>query len=624
MDKDFDLKIDDALVAQMASESHAVSHDLLKNPDLSKQDGINHIFSECLKEYNEATLEQRKKLESLVKYLENIKAQKKQFDTQLSDNNKTILQLETDLKNKTKEYKEQFPKNLQDKDYIMDDLDNDLKRLDMYTGFIQKMLPGYEKKRKNIKKLYSEIEEIQDKIRSIKNRNKITETEINRLNIPHVQEDLDRQRIICAQEYEKANKKMHRLIADFVHAYAEGPRSRKRLLQNVPAILGVQYPQEPITVIQTVMNVKYEELKKLLENLGLKVGDAPGEYTIFKDRDGNLALMTPFYSPDSARTQIIQLFKYLAAHGVSFQGAIKPLRHYQLDPSLTVQTGRSKLTAQEVLHKIQQKLEQSDIYQDPDSSSDNPVIKKYRNSPNYLFRGQTFMTSDPRTAFSTMTNRSGAFGAVYGSDGISYASGYAGFGTLHNIPSGHTVSSDFLPVLKDSAGKSYHFGFLSVYKRSKKNLMFGNLGLESIEDAYDTKNRLSQGNFLETQLNPEDNPLVERYLTINNQFIKIDENDPEWKDILDFFAPNMNAVYGTNVRGAYMPLQNKMQKLRQEYASNDGKINTYDFTPEQIHKMGMQHDKKSFIKGIEKAAARSAQRTSQYAALIKSEQAGHN
>lgn len=161
----------------------------------------------------------------------------------------------------------------------------------------------------------------------------------------------------------------------------------------------------------------------------------------------------------------------------------------------------------------------------------------------------------------------------------------------------HTANGD-IPV-----------GFLTVYKRSNKNIMVDNTDLEYMDTrergAY-KKIARSEHKFPETTVSPTLNPVVARYLVSGEKIVQIDDSDPEWQEIMNSFAPNLNITH----RGQYgLDFIRRMDNIKRGMQDNDGQIQTYNLTKDQLGKMQLPVDRQfhSGIKQIKKVSAQMPQ-----------------
>ena len=364
---------------------------------------------------------------------------------------------------------------------------------------------------------------------------------------------------------------------------------------------------EPVSLFQTKTNISESDLKKILHHAGLKTGYAPDEYIIRKTQDGRganvLELITPFYSPESARKNIETLTGYLAEHGVKFAGVIKPATYSQINPTPKQRIARNATNDARIAELIKRKLYSKN------SMHIDTFYKKYaadENKGKHLFRGQTFATSDPKSSYATPTWRTGRTGIVYAAPNPHYAQGYA-TNTSYTIIAGNTMNTDLF-LLKYNG---LVVGVITVFQNSKRNINLNNSALEDASDKRDLKNKAKHPIFQETIVSPHNNPIVARYLAIGDRVVLIDDNDDTWREILDYMAPNMEAThiygmkrqhYGT-VRQDYHGKQflQRMDKLAHEISESDnGQVNTHDLPPEILEKMGYRPPREQFARATAK------------------------
>ena len=389
---------------------------------------------------------------------------------------------------------------------------------------------------------------------------------------------------------------MHEKLAECEYAFEH----RQDLQRYVPKIHGIDSPNEPVAIIQSFApNTKYEKIKELLENAGLPIGDTPESYTILESKDyyGNTiySIMTPFFSPNSAREQIHGLLSYFANYGIKFLGVTKPFRQYQIDPLANMPNEYKKPEPYVIESLLDEKINDRNtkIYR-PDSFSGEKIPSEfYTKYKDCLFRGQTFMTSDPHSSYATITDRAGAFGAAYAGIDAHYASCYAGYASTLQDVAGKTMPHHRIPTL-NFHGQQCNIGVLSVYKKSDSNIMFENLGLESAitDKPYERYNTSNLNH--ETQLDADLNPLIARYFVLGDRLILIDEKDSKWNTILNYFAPRLSALYNNEYGKNLHILLNRIEKQREQYRQNNNKTITHDMTPDQMEKMGIELKSEQF------------------------------
>ena len=162
-----------------------------------------------------------------------------------------------------------------------------------------------------------------------------------------------------------------------------------------------------------------------------------------------------------------------------------------------------------------------------------------------LYRGQKFSTSDPGSAYANMSPKAGTTGNALGTTDHVYAVSYAGTGISSNGGAG--LSAEHVGVQEVG---NRRVGFLNVYKNSDKNVFYNNATIEDLSDDV-LKNPLSSpgaSNIPETLITPQDNPIVDRYITTNGKFFtKLDENDEVHKLIMDAMAPDLSKTYNSEM-----------------------------------------------------------------------------
>lgn len=381
--------------------------------------------------------------------------------------------------------------------------------------------------------------------------------------------------------YDDAHAKLHQDIASWI--YTTTPDYINLAKDHTPT-LGLQFIKDPVCFMldldDTDANI---DIYDLLKRAGLKIDNTPDGYTLDHTKNKKPRLITPFYDPKNARRNIDTIKKYLKFHGIKVVGVHPPLRHYQLNPNILInhESKSTNLTPEHIRNKLQKHIKNFDYI------TADELTRTYGTNGKYLFRGQTFMTGDPRSSYASITPRHGAAGISYATTEPFYATGYASLGL--KSASGHTIDAENQPgLINPDTGIKEPIGLLTVFERSPRNVTVRNIELESIYSANDFKIRIQSGrnetfNFSETLLNPDDNKIVSRYIAYDGILIKINEQDPEWLSVLDYFAPNLHTTYGTHSNTT-----NRIKNLENEYRSSQNTTNTYDLTPEQLAQMGYQ------------------------------------
>ncbi|MEE1111342.1 MAG: hypothetical protein UIH99_03970, partial [Alphaproteobacteria bacterium] len=367
------------------------------------------------------------------------------------------------------------------------DYDRMLRNMQNNMGTFTKIFQS-KSRTQEFEKLYSEIAELAKKLeiydlteletgisRYIQKQKSNTKTNLYNINNEkqRLQNKLNieqKQLAGYTQQHDILSNKLHQDVANFLNSY----ENRHILRKNIPATLNMQGLKEPVAFFQTISNITQEELKQLLTHAGLKVGYKPSEYIIRESRtiraEPCLELVTPFYSPEKARKNITELMKYLAEHGAKFNGIIKPATYSQINPAPTKNIKKNDENIARITQYIQEKL------QSPDAINRDTFYSRYYNTQEpekYLFRGHTFITSDPKSSYATPTWRPGRTGIVYGSTDPKYAASYAG-GADYDGVNGKTMNSQHLLHVNN-----YNVGFVTVFKNSKRNIFVSDIELES-------------------------------------------------------------------------------------------------------------------------------------------------
>ena len=595
MIKTYELSIDNNLIQQHKQTINYVSRSYISTPNKTKEEFVREIFEHYNSEFKIAiSAPDIKTKESKIQTLINDK-QKCSEIIQQSESKIAELQKQYDIK--TKEYLSLFPDNISlSYKQLLSDIDLALREFSDATSWFKKTFGNKHYEQKNIiRQKFNELELIELEIKKQQNIKTSNEAKIIRISkeLDDQQNSLDNE---IQQIHNKKSLQMHEKLAECEYAFEH----RQDLQRYVPKIHGIDSPDEPVAIIQSFApNTKYEKIKELLENAGLPIGDTPESYTILESKDyfGNTiySIMTPFFSPNSAREQIHGLLSYFANYGIKFLGVTKPFRQYQIDPLANMPNEYKKPEPYVIESLLDKKINDRNtkIYR-PDSFSGRPIPSEfYTKYKDCLFRGQTFMTSDPRSSYATITDRAGAFGAAYAGIDAHYASCYAGYATNLQDVAGKTMPHHRIPTL-NFHGQQCNIGVLSVYKKSDSNIMFENLGLESeITDKPHEYYNITGLNH-ETQLDADLNTLIDRYFVLGDRLILIDEDDPKWNIILNYFAPRLSALYNYENGKNLGILLDRIEKQREQYRQNNNKTITHDMTPEQMKKMGIELKSEQF------------------------------
>lgn len=580
----------------------------LFDPELNPETHIESIIAKREQEYPESlrlniTIA-RKSISDTNNQISDInkKIQDKQSEKQKYT--ETAQHLVPQIKEKTNQLLAMFPERLH---YLVMDsfteYDKLLKRLRSNMNFFTKTFSAKSQEQK-FNQLYTEITDMLKQI-NLFTINDI-EGEIQRnqqsidKDITHLNSELatlntklhstQSEMAAYQKQHDKLSNTLQEQIAQFLYTYD----NRKHLRKRIPATLNMQGLSEPVSFFQTINNISQYDLKKLLEHAGLKTGYAPNEYIIRETRNINdqpvVELITPFYSPDKARTNIETLLKYLAEHNVKFEGVIKPATYSQINPT----PKNPKSNKEHVSQLIQNKL-----YSPKSISTDLFCIQQ--SDSNHLFRGQTFATSDPASSYATPTWRTGRSGIVYATpkpqDAISYATNDVFLRT-----NGGTMNPEYLFKLGNNT-----VGVVTVFKNSKRNLELSDRVLEKYGNRTDKQHNLKDNAAntkkptIETIVSPHNNPIVARYLVVRDRMVPIDENDPQWHEILDFMAPDMKRTHIHGLPPATAKhfytegtqFIDRLNALEQDKKQN-GHVTTYDISPEILAKMGYRTPRQQF------------------------------
>lgn len=398
----------------------------------------------------------------------------------------------------------------------------------------------------------------------------------------------------CIIEHNSLQDIMYQEIAKFLLAY----ENRAVLRKQIPATLNMRHLEKPVAFFQTITGMEQKEVEALLVHAGLPVVgqderqyEDTGGYIVRRTVNINgrscLELITPFYSPQHARKNIECLVHYLAEHGAEFEGVVAPATYEQINPAgKTEWSNRRETNALKCL--IWRKLEGRDVM------SRSQFCNLYKQNdvqatPEYLFRGHTFITSDPQSSYATPTWRTGRTGLVYAASDPSKAATYASNSDGQQV-AGMTMSTESMVQIDGHA-----VGFVTVFKGSKRNLMFGDRTLEEVKVNKELKAHLSRHvSVRETVVSPVDNPVIARYMVVGDKMLLIDENDKDWRMIMDGMAPDLEQ---THVRGIPQKFRSGEQELHglgflrrirrwQQEINENGQVTTYDIPSAGIKAMG--------------------------------------
>ena len=606
-------------------------HPSLKQPTINTESVIQGIINQHNAAY---PVDLFNKINQTQQNIDTINAEISKLDTQIQDINKNheqylndIDKVKPEITQKLETLKSFFP-NKQFDSILSNffDYDRMLRNMQNNMGTFTKIFQS-KSRTQEFEKLYSEIAELAKKLeiydlteletgisRYIQKQKSNTKTNLYNINNEkqRLQNKLNieqKQSAEYTQQHDILSNKLHQDVANFLNSY----ENRHILRKNIPATLNMQGLKEPVAFFQTISNLTTEELKQLLTHAGLKVGYKPSEYIIRESRtiraEPCLELVTPFYSPEKARKNITELMKYLAEHGAKFNGIVKPTTYSQINPLPTTQIQKTAENRERITQYIQEKL------QSPDALHRDMFYMKYydptnKEQPQYLFRGHTFITSDPKSSYATPTWRPGRTGIVYGSTDPKYASSYAS-GEYGGV-NGRTMDTTRLLHIN-----GYNVGFVTVFKNSKRNIFVSDIQLETMEKNKQLKATINvskiMGRVDETIISPQNNPVVARYMIVGQKAVKIDDNDEKWREIMDFMAPDLNMTHITSFNKEQadptqtthgQALIQRIQDIQKELEKT-GSITTYDVPDENLQKLGYKSTKEKFTGGINKIKQKS-------------------
>ena len=572
---DLDLDLEHATkLSETTTELHKLYYDS-KYSHFNLEQGIEHIKKNIITEYNNKINPLKKQIDSTQNQIDSNTLESNATNKRLKETEKELNNLKKSIADKESEIQSYFPEKLHDI-ALYDDIEYKLGRLTHATGALKRLF-GFDAKKQKIRVIHHELTKLYDSQKKLK-QNKVnytkestvhnsTQTELN-----EKLSDLESQ----AQEiYDNAYTQLHNEVASWI--YTNNPENISKTKNMNTHGLGLQLIDEPVCfMLDLEASKSADRIDNILKHIGLEVGDTPDAYTISTTNSKGARIITPFFSPKTVRRDIMALKKYLSFHGIKIVGAHPPLRHYQLNPNILIKNKKTysreerETMGYKVLYKINKMngITPLDFYH------------KYTNK-NFLFRGQTFMTADPRAAYGAVTPRHGAGGIAFATTDASYAVTYCGATNPYDNGgvAGKTMKADHLPRIN-----GIKLGFVTVFERSPRNIMVGNTNLESITGVdYIKEKKDKDKNNPETLLNPSDNKIVKRYITYDGKMYEIDEKDPEWHEILDFYAPELYKTY----KDDYLTC-NRIENLQKDYHNAGNQTKTYDLTPEQLAQMGYQ------------------------------------
>ena len=360
-----------------------------------------------------------------------------------------------------------------------------------------------------------------------------------------------------------------------------------------------EYITEPVMYFRAIepTNKSPAEIVQILNDAGIRATTDVSDKTAWVVNRASVSadgityeLVSPFLSPETAPEQFDIVNDLLAQNGVNLRGAVTPTTISQIDPTVT--TGISRDQAMSNIRKyfndnrdMFKEMGLTDTATDDEilstlvarnsffNSEDNvSVMKKYTDN-NVLFRGQKFSTSDETSAYANMSPKPGATGNVLASPDAVFASTYAGTGALANGGAG--VSAQHVGNI--TVGNN-RVGFLNVYSGSPKDVYYGNVGIEQLDDINPNVPLSNHNNNIpETLITPTDNPVIDRYMVVNDRYVKLDANNAEHRLIMDAMAPDLSKTYNSEMLQRIENVENEM---------TNGMVQTYDLPPDVINTLG--------------------------------------
>ena len=543
---DTELKLDLEAAKKLTGQTHKYNFKkLLVAPVIDSNAVIQEIVTKYQNDFDKYIKPIADKIRKLQTELNQIQTKIDNTQQQLQDiqeRQKLIPQIEQ----KFKVFSSFFPESIPQA-YITADFHNlskILTRTRNRLGFFAKL--SFNRKEQQITKLHNELCQLMSQagiahptdsnINSVSHQSELRS--LTRAKDEKVAE-ITKLKDTFTQSYTAYSNDMHTEVGAWLHTYD----TRTDLRKNTPPMINMQGLTEPVSFFQIITGITEKQLTDLLKHAGLHTGYDASQYIVRPARTilGHkcLELITHFYSPQHARQNILTLMQYLAEHGAQFEGFIKPATYSQINPKPSQPT---KLPQANILPLIQQKLN------GPNTITLETFRERYSNteSPQYLFRGQTFITSDPSSSYATPTWRPGRTGLPYATTDATSATGYATAPTNLHYVTGRTMNTAYLLSVNN-----YTVGFVTVFQNSKRNIMTTDRGLEDLKDKRHLKhetNAAAKTSFHETAVSPHNNPIVARYMIVGDKMVLIDDQDAQWREIMDAMAPDlkMTHTYGAN------------------------------------------------------------------------------
>lgn len=610
------LTLDSEKLQNLLKNNTRINHPALRDPELDPEQYVADLVAQHNKNYP-----QDLDIEELEQNIKNIQESIEQIKTQVLDKEAQKL----NYVNKVSELKPQIESNItkiqvmlpaKDKDKVEQSFGDEKYLLNLMQrgmGMMDKLFKA-KKRVAEFEKLYSQTREMLSELgvddppalnARINQKVNVMSGDIRRLNeqLSSLESRLKAEQgnlMEQQQVHDGLSEQMHQAVADFMHAYGDGHLSRTELRKQIPVTLNMQGLKEPVSFFQTITYTTKQELENLLQHAGLPVGNGPSDYMVREVDNGKLELITPFYSPNAARKNIETLMRYLAAHTIKFAGVIKPATYAQINPSQ--KHTKDIPNANSVMGLIDKKLHTKGVMDRQTFATKYAVSE---NNGKYLFRGHSFATADTASSYATPTWRVGRTGIVYATnaplDAMRYASNFRA-GDIQT--QGGTMDIANRPQLN-----GFTIGFLSVYKNSKRSPVVGDFDLEEVSTGRELKEAIHNAekqNVKETIVSPHNNPLVERYMVVGDKLAKIDDNDPEWRQILDAMAPDLSQTHitGTAALKPELQKQHGANLLRRidalaDQVAQHGAVQTHDIPQELLLKMGYKNTKQVFEHGIQ-------------------------
>lgn len=329
-----------------------------------------------------------------------------------------------------------------------------------------------------------------------------------------------------------------------------------------------EYITEPVMYFRAIQQTDKspEEIVQILNNAGIRASTDVSDQSAWvinrSSVSGSYELVSPFMAPETATQQFDIVNDILRQNSIRTSGAVTPTTISQIDPTVVTGTSRDQamINIRNYFDNNPTLYEQTGLT--PESTNDEllgALIENIRHNNQFtaaeyirsdyagqdvLYRGQKFSTSDPGSAYANMSPKAGTTGNALGTTDHVYAVSYAGTGAISNGGAG--LSAEHIGVQEVS---NRRVGFLNVYKNSDKNVFYNNATIEDLSDDI-LKNPLSSSgasNIPETLITPQDNPVIDRYIVVNDGYFKLENDNEIDRLVMDAFAPDLSKTYNADM-----------------------------------------------------------------------------